>query len=62
MHFTKCDNHPDRDAVNTFYFVKMQPGSRPLLLGYSISSSHVDLCAECASVLEWKETKNATER
>jgi hypothetical protein len=52
MKLTKCDNHPDRDAVASFYIKKFSPGARPLFLGYGTADRIVDLCEECSRPLE----------
>lgn len=51
MKMTKCDKHPDRDAVVTLYIYKFSPGFRPLfpIIHSASIAKPLDLCEECAS-------------
>lgn len=53
MKLTKCDKHPDRDAVATFRIIEFPVGTRPVLLGYTAGITHyIDLCEECADKVQ----------
>lgn len=51
MKLTKCDRHPDRDAVATFKIIEMPAGSRPFLAGLETFSHVIDLCQDCAELV-----------
>lgn len=52
MNLTKCDNHPDRDAVVTFRIIKLATvGLKPLWLSANMGHT-VDLCEECENNLK----------
>lgn len=60
MKLTKCDNHPERDAVATFRIIKLPAGSRPLFIGYSMGEQKmIDLCEECTQTIPFKENVDA---
>lgn len=48
MKLTRCDNHPERDAVKTFRVIPLPLGNRPLIYGTTLNGKTIDLCAECA--------------
>lgn len=56
MKITRCDNHPDREAVATFHIIKYPTiGARPFITGYSVGGETVDLCDECVKQLPFKK-------
>ena len=63
MQLTKCDHHPDRDAVATFRVIEMAAGARPIFIGYATGHQFLlDLCEECAArvrIIKKKEVANA---
>lgn len=51
MKLTKCDRHPERDAVATFKIHEMPVGSRPFIFVYDYYTRVIDLCQDCAELV-----------
>ena len=52
MKATRCDNHPEREAVITLAIRIMPPGSRPMLFGFEAPPRrYFDFCSECVVLI-----------